>query len=141
MLTISCFIYRINFNAKTVEIIDSVPSVLLQYCSIRVRSRTPRGPGSCIQWAITSLTLTRIVLHIACSTGISQPFLSRHYTLLHYTLLILHYLIILVLQVGFIIHISARALGHSRGAAYARARSRDYFKWCEKTLMKEQPHY
>ena len=41
---------------------------------------------------------TRIVLHIACSTGISQPFLSRHYTTntstietLHYTTIVYYY--------------------------------------------------
>ena len=34
-------------------------------------------------WSHMRSPQTRIVLHIACSTGISQPFLSRHYTLLH----------------------------------------------------------
>ena len=71
------------------------------------------------------------ILLVGCSTGISQPFLilSRHYTLLHYYLIIYRSLSRL--------HISARA-DHPRGAAYmsvrAGGRARDYLQMVRKNL-------
>ena len=74
---------------------------------------------------MNGLSQTRIVLHIACSTGISQPFFIE--TL--YVTILLPILALITFEIC------------ARTYVRTRTHARLFAKFREKILMKEQPHY
>ena len=81
------------------------------------------------------------MLHIACSTGISQPFFIET---LHVTTLLSNYFRSVLVLVGFIfLHVQKflRMRANARTRVRAGARLFGAKNWSEKTLMKEQAHY